>query len=226
MRGAALRRALRLMSAIFHSKSTASSPQKPTSTTPRKASQSGHTPAELHATIAELRGELANQRMLTNRVLILVEALTNRVAALEAKEQPAVAPSPQRPPTAAANAADAAPARRSQPTTRHETLGGGGEPCARCGKTVYVAERILARGTVLHRDCFRCARCDGRLINSPNWEIHQGTFYCGPHFQQIVNSGAKIDKEPTADELQEIIRKKILAAECELERGLSHLKST
>lgn len=197
---------------------------------PSAAADGGTEAAKLPVLVEHLRSELSEQRQ-------LVAALTARVAALEA--QRVAAPSSAAPSRArVGRQQSSAPAEEDGDLSQSsvtilstagavsrisslESLGGGGEPCARCGKTVYVAERILARGNVMHRDCFRCARCDARLVNSPNWEVHAGTFYCGPHFQQIVSSGASLQKEHTASELQDIILAKVAAAESALEHERS-----
>ena len=146
----------------------------------------------MHTVVASVRRiatgdtELARLRDTVEKQQHAIASLTERVAALEDARcvtgvaAPSVAPSQQRP-TASRSDSHPPPTRSSAPS-----FGGGGEPCARCGKTVYAAERVVARGNVLHRDCFRCARCDARLVNSPSWEVHGGTFYCGPHFFQIV----------------------------------------
>ena len=69
----------------------------------------------------------------------------------------------------------------------------------------------------MHRDCFRCAHCDGKLVNSPNWEVLNGSFYCGPHFQQRVVRGVAVEKELSAAELEAIIERKLRDAEAAFE---------
>lgn len=106
-------------------------------------------------------------------------------------------------------------------------FGGGGEPCSRCGKTVYAAERIIAQGHVLHRDCFRCAHCDMKLQNSPNWDVLKGDFYCQPHFlQRVRTDGGRAknelqEKELSSAELRAMIAEKLRAAEQEFQNGLA-----
>ena len=34
-------------------------------------------------------------------------------------------------------------------------FGGGGEKCARCGKTVYAAEKVAAASLEWHKGCFK-----------------------------------------------------------------------
>ena len=47
--------------------------------------------------------------------------------------------------------------RRSSSFGRY---GGGGEKCALCAKTVYVAERAVAQDKIFHIACFRCKECN------------------------------------------------------------------
>ena len=109
----------------------------------------------------------------------LIAALTGRIAALEARGASSLDTTCKLGAAMPSVATEATDASMSPPKAANGRMtkawGGGGEPCAICGKTVYAAEKILARGTLMHRDCFRCARCDTRLVNSPNWEIHSGT---------------------------------------------------
>ncbi|KAL3927104.1 MAG: hypothetical protein SGPRY_002979 [Prymnesium sp.] len=108
--------------------------------------------------------------------------------------------------------------------------GGGGHPCTKCGKTVYAAESFFAKGHAFHRDCFRCAHCDTKLQNSPNWEMLKGDFYCQAHFMQRVRTdGGKSknelsEKEISTSEVRDIIDKKVQAAELEYETGLARAR--
>ena len=90
-----------------------------------------------------------------------------------------------------------APARQvplSHPPTRGLTLGGGGERCCRCDKTVYSAERVAANGRVWHKECFRCTTC-GSLLGPSGWgKDAAGELYCHHHHAQLVKaSGMKVD---------------------------------
>ena len=68
-------------------------------------------------------------------------------------------------------------------------FGGGGEKCAKCGKTVYAAERVAATtktaSVVFHADCFRCTECKKKLTMS-DWEMEEegGALYCKTHYKQ------------------------------------------
>lgn len=41
---------------------------------------------------------------------------------------------------------------------------GGGRKCPKCGKTVYMAEEVLAAGNKYHKMCCKCDEC-GKLLD-------------------------------------------------------------
>ena len=41
---------------------------------------------------------------------------------------------------------------------------GGGNKCPKCGKTVYMAEEVLAAGQKWHKMCCKCEDC-GKLLD-------------------------------------------------------------
>ena len=41
---------------------------------------------------------------------------------------------------------------------------GGGNKCPKCGKTVYMAEEVLAAGNKYHKMCCKCDDC-GKLLD-------------------------------------------------------------
>ena len=97
---------------------------------------------------------------------------------------PAPAPAPAPPPTPAP-AAPAAPAA--------SRFGGGGQKCARCGKTVYAAEMAMAQGDMYHKECMRCLTCNVKLGGQYCADANGGLF-CKPHFVQGLRaSGGKYD---------------------------------
>jgi len=70
-------------------------------------------------------------------------------------------------------------------------FGGGGEKCTGCGKTVYVAEKLVMQGQTWHIECLRCVECNKKL-NGSNW----GGFvepdnkaYCHTHLQRLATTG-------------------------------------
>ena len=167
--------------------------------------------ATVSTSASSLRQEVSALRAAVMAQNAVISSLSERLAVLESHASPPAAKQePQH---------DAKPAAKQEPgATRFTIPGGGGERCDRCGQVVYAAERIVARGAVLHQNCFRCAACDGRLANSPNWEVLQGNFYCGPHFHQRVQRGVTVEREPSAAELQAVIERKLVAAEAAFER--------
>lgn len=57
-------------------------------------------------------------------------------------------------------------------------MGGGGQECAECGKTVYVAEAIYALDTVFHKSCFKCSFCKTAL----NQKVGRPARVAAPHW--------------------------------------------
>lgn len=68
-------------------------------------------------------------------------------------------------------------------------FGGGGEPCDACGKTVYIAERVLANKCRFHKDCLKCGTC-GKKLSGCDWSIIDSKPFCKPHLLQ------KLKREP------------------------------
>uniref|UniRef100_I3K242 Cysteine and glycine-rich protein 1 n=1 Tax=Oreochromis niloticus TaxID=8128 RepID=I3K242_ORENI len=54
---------------------------------------------------------------------------------------------------------------------------GGSEKCARCGDSVYAAEKIMGAGKPWHKNCFRCAKC-GKSLESTTQTEKDGEIYC------------------------------------------------
>lgn len=55
--------------------------------------------------------------------------------------------------------------------------GGGNEKCARCSKTVYIAEKKVGAGRPFHTSCFSCYTCH-RKLDSTVLSEHKGEIYC------------------------------------------------
>ena len=70
-------------------------------------------------------------------------------------------------------------------------LGGGGERCILCEKTVYSAEKLTTTtGNVFHKNCFRCTKCDKLLTPgtaSESSSTHR--LYCKVHYSEMQASG-------------------------------------
>lgn len=45
-------------------------------------------------------------------------------------------------------------------------------------------EQTKAEGLVWHKNCFRCVQCSKQL-NVDNYESHESTLYCKPHFKEL-----------------------------------------
>ena len=172
--------------------------------------------------VVQLQQELAELKVTVTSQQLIISALSDRVAALESG---CAAPAARRGSSHARESVDDG-TRSLQACAPSSTLlwekcrqqyGGGGDPCAICGRTVYAAERVVARGEVLHRECFRCAECDTRLVNSPNWEALDHRFFCGPHFYQRVQRGVHVERELSSGQVHEMILRKLDAAESALE---------
>ena len=182
---------------------------------------------QLKAQVARLIDEVDVLKALRNEDSKLIEELVRRVEKLEGKagsDQGLGSLGTSNVDSAGGDESAKLPAPPHVPLKRRE-YGGGGEPCAKCGKTVYAAEKILAQGVILHRACFRCAHCDAKLVNSPNWEMLGTAFYCGPHFFQMQKTeGVRREDMMSTRELQAIIDRKISAAEVAFETGIAHLQ--
>ena len=84
-------------------------------------------------------------------------------------------------------AAAPAPPRRvstGAAPAKFKAFGGGGEKCAKCGKTVYPAERVEAQKMVMHIDCMRCATCNKKLKPVEVCGHDDGILFCKAHFMQ------------------------------------------
>lgn len=99
-------------------------------------------------------------------------------------------------------------------------LGGGGEPCTLCAKTVYSAERMAtASGRVYHKTCFVCTRCSRKLTSASACEdAVTGRLYCEPHYSQLAKAAsltnlAKGGVDESAGVLVEKRKKKLATEE-------------
>ena len=177
--------------------------------------------ADLEAQVAALKASHDAQKCLIETLVTRVEKLESRLKSACDDQHAQVLNSSVLNSSVCTTAGVLQPSRPASAVS----LGGGGQPCARCGRVVYAAEQIVARGNIMHRECFRCAHCDGKLINSPTWEVLNGSFYCGPHFQQRVARGVAIEREPNANQLQLMIERKLRDAQEALQRDEERMVS-
>jgi len=58
------------------------------------------------------------------------------------------------------------------------TIGRMSEPCRQCNKPVFILERLNVAGRILHRTCFKCARCSTQLSLVSYYETEGGSYCC------------------------------------------------
>eukprot|EP01136_Pigoraptor_vietnamica_P028798 Opistho-1_new@86660 len=54
---------------------------------------------------------------------------------------------------------------------------GGGDKCPRCGKTVYLAEKVVGAGCSWHKTCFTCKDCN-KGLDSTSLADKDGEIFC------------------------------------------------
>jgi len=59
--------------------------------------------------------------------------------------------------------------------------------CARCEKTVYPMDKLMACDKAFHNGCFRCKHCDGQL-SLKGFATIEGEPYCKPHYLSLFKS--------------------------------------
>ena len=70
--------------------------------------------------------------------------------------------------------ADGGTARNTAPPI----AGRGNDPCRQCGEVVEIISRLNVGGRILHRTCFKCARCSTQLSLASYYETAAGDFCC------------------------------------------------
>jgi len=65
----------------------------------------------------------------------------------------------------------------SRPTSYTKPKFGSKIDCPRCGKVVYMAEKMMGGGSCWHKSCFTCASCNKRLESTSLCE-REGEIYC------------------------------------------------
>jgi len=66
-------------------------------------------------------------------------------------------------------------------------VGGGGNKCPGCGKTVYTNEEIVACGGRWHKGCLKCQVCKITL-NLKSIQSHQNKPYCKTHVPKVSHT--------------------------------------
>lgn len=71
------------------------------------------------------------------------------------------------------------------------------EACSACGKKVYKMEEVRVDCTtgsiLLHKVCFRCTECNGKL-SLGSYAAVNGVVYCKPHFKQLFSLKGNYDE--------------------------------
>lgn len=111
------------------------------------------------------------------------------------------------------NSASSKPAARSSSSARSgggslgsspvkmPVVGKKNEPCKICSKPVFILERLNVTGKLLHRTCFKCARCQTQLNVLNYYETENGNYCCDmcpdeeKNFSQVVQANKKIAEE-------------------------------
>lgn len=85
------------------------------------------------------------------------------------------------------------PVVSSQPKLKvNRFVGGGGDKCLSCDRTVYAMERLEVAGRVLHKNCFKCCKCSTKLsMNS--FSIGGEDIYCMTHYKQAFTEKGTYD---------------------------------
>ncbi|KAF2882830.1 hypothetical protein ILUMI_23342 [Ignelater luminosus] len=82
--------------------------------------------------------------------------------------------------------------------------GGDAMNCKKCGRPVFQMEKIIAERCIYHRNCFRCVEC-GKQLLVDNFETHEGTLYCKPHFRALFTPKAVEEDTPVKPRKHELI---------------------
>merc|ERR1711981_261387 len=81
------------------------------------------------------------------------------------------------------------------------------EPCKMCSKPVFILERLNVSGRLLHRTCFKCARCNNQLSIANYYETEAGAYCCEmcPDEEVIQSKVAESNKILVQTDLKEIV---------------------
>ena len=80
-------------------------------------------------------------------------------------------------------------------------VGRKNEPCKVCGNPVFILERLNVAGKLLHRTCFKCARCTAQLSIANYYETENGDYCCDVCPDEEVNQAkvAEANKKIVAE---------------------------
>ena len=77
------------------------------------------------------------------------------------------------------------------------------EPCRVCNKPVFILERLNVTGKLLHRTCFKCARCKNQLSIASYYETEEGAYCCEmcPDEEVVQTEVAEANKKVVEDHM-------------------------
>merc|ERR1719187_1987712 len=80
------------------------------------------------------------------------------------------------------------------------TIGKHSDPCRVCSKSVFILERLNVAGRILHRTCFKCARCSTQLSLAGYYETEGGSYCCDicPDEEKDQSATLKANKDLAA----------------------------
>jgi hypothetical protein len=93
--------------------------------------------------------------------------------------------------------------------TRKLKIGGGGDKCLSCAKTVYAQEKVATSKHIFHKACFKCLEC-GSQLNAKNHGNFDHRYYCLAHHKQVQDVFGKMDVR--GDEIDPNVKLAELAA--------------
>lgn len=106
---------------------------------------------------------------------------------------------------------------KSRPANVAMLPGKRSEPCKICSKPVFILERLHVSGRLLHRTCFKCARCHHQLSIANYYETESGSYCCdmcpdeeieqtevAEANKKIVESENAVDSDEAADEVNSL----------------------
>ncbi|XP_047736745.1 uncharacterized protein LOC125177988 [Hyalella azteca] len=71
-------------------------------------------------------------------------------------------------------------------------VGGGGDQCPACSKTVYAMEKFEVQGKIIHKTCFKCCKCNSPL-SMVTFTMGGGKLYCNSHYKQLFTEKGNYD---------------------------------
>ena len=93
---------------------------------------------------------------------------------------------------------------------KNPMMGRLSDPFKQCGKSVFILGRLNVGGKILHRTCFKCARCQDQLTLASYYETETGQFCCevcpgveryGHHNEVVCSLGYWKSDRKTANRL-------------------------